>query len=167
MPEPMESSFDGGCTCRAVRYRMTKKPMIVHCCHCRWCQRETGASFALNAMIEADRVVVSSGELDVVDTPSNSGKGQKVSRCPGCRIALWSNYAGAGDAVRFVRVGTLDEPDRFPPDVHIFTASKQPWVVLPAGVPAVAEYYDSKTLWPKESLERRAALFAARARGAG
>ena len=155
---------DGGCTCRHVRYRMHGAPLFVHCCHCRWCQRETGASFALNAMIEADRVEILAGEVDVVLTPSNSGRGQKIARCPHCRIAVWSNYAGAGDAVRFVRVGTLDEPDRFPPDIHIFTMSKQPWVVLPPGVPAVAEYYDRDVHWPKASLERRAALLARRPR---
>ena len=154
------STHDGGCTCRAVRYRMESEPLFVHCCHCRWCQRETGASFALNALIEADRVRLLQGEVEVVDTPSNSGKGQKISRCPICRIALWSNYGGGGDTVRFVRVGTLDEPDRLPPGVHIFTASKQPWVVLPAGTPAVPEYYKAAELWPKESLERRAALQA-------
>jgi hypothetical protein len=154
--------LDGGCTCGAVRYRMMTKPLFVHCCHCRWCQRETGASFALNAMIEADRVNLLQGEVEVVNTPSNSGKGQKIARCPKCHIAVWSNYAGAGDAVRFVRVGTLDKPDLLPPDIHIFTASKQPWVVLPPGMPAVEEYYDSKEYWPQESLERRSALQAAK-----
>ncbi len=156
-----ETAFcDGGCTCRFVRYRMATKPLFVHCCHCRWCQRESGASFALNAMIEADRVQLLQGEIEIVDTPSNSGKGQKVSRCPRCRIAVWSNYAGGGSAIRFVRVGTLDAPDLLPPDVHIFTASKQPWVVLPPDTPAAAEYYKASELWPKESLERRAALRA-------
>jgi hypothetical protein len=158
MADEGDISLDGGCTCRAVRYRMTSKPMFVHCCHCRWCQRETGASFALNAMIESDRLVLLAGAPDVVNTPSNSGKGQRISRCPVCRIALWSNYGGGGDAVRFVRVGTLDDPDRLPPDIHIFTASKQPWVVLPEGTPAVAEYYDRAKYWPKESMERRTAL---------
>jgi len=153
-------TYAGGCTCGQVRYRIDAMPMIVHACHCRWCQRETGASFALNAMIEADRVVVLKGAPEVVATPSNSGKGQKIIRCPTCRIALWSNYAGAGDLVRFVRVGTLDEPDRLPPDIHIFTASKQPWVILPPGTPAVAEYYDRDRYWPEESLERRRALLA-------
>ena len=151
-------SYEGGCTCRQVRYRLTSKPMFVHCCHCRWCQRETGTAFALNAMIEADRVETLAGNVEIVNTPSNSGKGQKIARCPNCRIAVWSNYSGAGDAVRFVRVGTLDEPDRLPPDVHIFTMSKQPWVALPAGTPAVPEFYDLEKTWPKESLERRAAL---------
>ena len=150
------TAYDGGCTCRFVRYRMTTKPLFVHCCHCRWCQRETGAAFALNAMIESDRVLLLQGEVEVVDTPSNSGKGQKISRCPRCRIALWSNYAGAGDAVRFVRVGTLDEPDRLPPDIHIFTSSKQAWVVLGPEARAVPEYYKASEVWPQSSLERRA-----------
>jgi hypothetical protein len=141
---------------------MTSAPMFVHCCHCRWCQRETGSAFALNAMIEAERVELLSGDVDVIDTPSLSGKGQKIARCPICKVALWSNYAGAGAAVRFVRVGTLDEPDRLPPDIHIFTASKQPWVILPAATPAVSEYYKSSDHWPEESLARRAAILARR-----
>src|SRR5258708_21336930 len=145
-----DTILEGGCTCRAVRYRMTTKPLFVHCCHCRWCQRETGASFALNALIEADRVILLKGAPEVVNTPSHSGKGQKIARCPTCRIALWSNYAGAGDALRFVRVGTLNEPDRLAPDIHIFTASKQPWVVLLPNIPAVEEYYDRKKHCPKK-----------------
>jgi len=111
-------------------------------------------------MIEADRVELLQGEPEVVNTPSNSGKGQKITRCPKCRIAVWSNYAGAGDAVRFVRVGTLDEPDLLPPDIHIFTASKQAWVVLPPNVPALEEYYDRNDYWPQASLDRRAVLLA-------
>jgi len=154
--------LDGGCTCRALRYRLTGKPLFVHCCHCTWCQRETGTAFALNAMIEADRVLLLSGEVDVVHTPSNSGKGQKIARCPQCRIAVWSNYAGAGDAIRFVRVGTLDQAFRLPPDIHIFTSTKQPWVILPIDVPAMPEYYDRTAHWPQESLRRRAALLAAK-----
>ncbi len=150
--------LEGGCTCGAVRYRMSGGPMFVHCCHCRWCQRETGAAFALNALIEAGRVLVLTGAPEAVPTPSASGRGQKITRCPECRVALWSNYAGAGDAIRFVRVGTLDEPDRLPPDIHIYTASKQPWVVIPPGVPAVPEYYRARDHWPAASLARRKAL---------
>lgn len=150
--------MEGGCDCRAVRYRMATAPLFVHCCHCRWCQRESGASFALNAMIEADRVVNLGIDPEVVLTPSSSGLGQKIARCPACKVAVWSHYAGSGPVTRFVRVGTLDQPDLLPPDVHIFTASKQPWVVLPVGVPAFEEYYDRDALWPEESLARRRAL---------
>ena len=154
----MSEAFEGRCTCGFVRYRMASRPLFVNCCHCTWCQRETGSAFAINAMIEADRVEVIAGEPVRVDTPSNSGKGQKITRCPKCHVALWSNYAGAGEAVRFVRVGTLEEPGRMPPDIHIFTSTKQPWVVLPPGTPAMEEYYDRKKYWPKESLERREAM---------
>jgi hypothetical protein len=154
--------IEGGCDCRALRYRMETSPLFVHCCHCRWCQRETGASFALNAMIEADRVTLLAGNPELVDTPSASGRGQKVARCPTCRIAVWSHYSGAGTAVSFVRVGTLDIPDNLPPDIHIYTSTKQPWVVLPPGKPAVPEYYDRKQHWPAESLARREVLLARR-----
>ena len=160
LDDPPDAFAEGGCTCRAARYRMATRPLFVHCCHCRWCQRETGASFALNAMIEADRVELEKGDVEVVLTPSNSGKGQKITRCAHCRIALWSSYAGAGDAVRFVRVGTLDDPDRLPPDVHIFTESKQPWVVLPPAALAFDTYYDPTRHWPSTALERLAALRA-------
>lgn len=109
-------------------------------------------------MIESDRVVNLGTEPELVHTPSDSGLGQKIARCPKCRVAVWSHYAGSGPITRFVRVGTLDQPDLLPPDVHIFTASKQPWVVLPEGVPAFEEYYDRDALWPEESLLRRQAL---------
>jgi len=148
---------EGGSTCRAVRYRLTDVPLFVHCCHCRWCQRETGSAFVLNAMIEADRVELLRGAPVIVDTPSSSGRGQQIARCRRCHVALWSHYAGAGPKVAFVRVGTLDDPDALPPDIHIFTASKQPWVILPEGVPAMPEYYDREQRWPQASLARRRA----------
>jgi hypothetical protein len=133
---------------------MMSAPLAVHCCHCRWCQRESGASFALNAMIEADRVVTVGSEPEMINTPSQSGRGQMIARCPSCKVAVWSHYAGSGPLTRFVRVGTLDDPDLLPPDVHIFTASKQPWVMLPPTTPAFAEYYDRSSVWSAASLER-------------
>lgn len=155
-PEPYPA--EGGCDCQAVRYRMQTRPLFVHCCHCRWCQRESGASFALNAMIESDRVTSLGTEPELVHTPSDSGLGQHIARCPRCKVAVWSHYAGSGPVVRFVRVGTLDQPGLCPPDIHIFTASRQVWVQLPADAPAVAEYYDRDLYWPADSLQRREAL---------
>lgn len=158
MISPAQFPVEGSCDCKAVRYRMTSAPLFVHCCHCRGCQRESGSAFALNAMIEADRVVSLGMEPEVVHTPSNSGLGQKIARCPVCKVAVWSHYAGSGPVVKFVRVGSLDQPDLLPPDVHIFTASKQPWVLLDPDVPAFEAYYDREAIWPEESLARRAAL---------
>jgi hypothetical protein len=149
---------EGGCDCRFIRYRLETKPLCVHCCHCRWCQRETGASFALNAMYETERVSLVSGAPEIISTPSASGKGQMIVRCPECRLALWSHYAGAGPLLSFVRVGTLDNPDLLPPDIHIFTSSKQPWIILPSDTPAVTEYYDRTRYWSPESLRRLKAI---------
>ena len=148
----------GGCACGHLRYQLEARPMFVHCCHCSWCQRETGSAFAVNALVETSRVTVLEGRTEMIDTPSNSGRGQKIVRCPQCRVAVWSHYAGAGEALSFVRVGTLDEPHRAPPDVHIFTSTKQPWVVLGEDIPIFEEYYSAKALWPPDSLQRAIAL---------
>ncbi len=149
---------EGGCTCGEVRYRLTRSPMVVHCCHCRWCQRETGTAFALNAMIETSCVSLLSGQPELVETPSNSGNGQQIARCPNCHIAVWSHYAGAGALLCFIRVGTLDNPDAFPPDIHIYTASKQPWVILPPDKPAFEEYYRRSERLSEDCLERLSRL---------
>ncbi|HEX5184632.1 MAG TPA: GFA family protein [Allosphingosinicella sp.] len=154
-----ETRLEGGCACRTVRYRLNSAPMFVHCCHCTSCQTETGGAFALNALIESDRVETLSGTPEPMMIPSESGLGQQVWRCPSCRVALWSNYGGAKDKLRFVRVGTLDDPAALPPDIHIYTRSKLPWVRLPEGALAVDAYYDSRQVWPPESLARRAELF--------
>lgn len=154
--------FEGGCTCGHVRYEMTAEPMIVHGCHCRWCQRQSGSAFAVNALVEADQVKLSKGDVAEITVTSPSGAGQKIARCPQCQIAVWSYYlvmfGGIGELVRFIRVGTLDEPDRFPPNVHIYTSTKQPWVVLPPDAMVVDEYYETEEIWSPENLERRITL---------
>jgi hypothetical protein len=154
----MPENLEGGCTCGAVRYRLASPPMFVHCCHCRDCQRQTGSAFVLNALIEADRVALLSGNTEMVAVPTDTGRGQKIYRCPSCKIAVWSVYGGV-DKLRFVRIGTLDDPAALTPDVHIYVRSKLPWVTLPDGVPAFEAYYDSKKLWQPASLERRRAIF--------
>jgi hypothetical protein len=153
----MSEDLVGGCSCGAVRYRLTSPPMFVHCCHCRDCQRQTGSAFVLNALIEADRVALLSGEPEAVAVPTDSGRPHHIYRCPDCKVAVWSMYGGVAK-LRFVRVGTLDNPSALAPDVHIYVRSKQPWIALPDGVPAFEAYYDSKKLWPPASLERRRAV---------
>lgn len=153
---------EGGCSCGYVRYHVESQPLIVHCCHCSFCQRQTGSAFAINALIEADRVHLLEGDVVDIEVPTPSGAKQRISRCPKCQVAVWSYYlvmrGGMGELVRFVRVGTLDEPGAMPPDVHIYTSTKLPWVVLPPDVPAVDEYYVTKEVWSAGSLARAAAL---------
>jgi len=154
---PNTKVLEGGCACGAVRYRLKSAPMFVHCCHCRDCQRQTGSAFVLNALIETDRIEHLSGRLEPVSMPTDSGRPHDVYRCPICQTAVWSDY-GRRPVLRFVRVGTLDDASLLPPDVHIFTRSKLPWVGLPKDQPTFEVYYDLKSLWPAESQERRRAI---------
>lgn len=154
--ETMSAALEGGCSCGAVRYRLTSDPLIVHCCHCLNCQRQTGSAFAINLLIEADRLELSGADLQPVDVPRDDGSMQRIYRCPTCQIAVYSEYTRP--EVRFVRGGTLDEPSRVSPDVHIFTKSKLDWLTLPDSVPAFDVYYDRKVVWPAASNERADAV---------
>ena len=155
----MTTVAKGRCTCGEVSYTLTNTPLFVHCCHCTWCQRETGSAFVLNGLIERSTVDVT-GTTDDIMTPSESGKGQIISRCPTCKVALWSVYSGVGDKFLFIRMGTLENPAQFPPDIHIFTSTKQPWVRLPDDVPVCDAYYRRSEMWPDASLKRREAVLA-------
>ena len=160
MTEPNAArGLSGGCACGAVRYSLADDPMFVHCCHCLDCQRQAGSAFAINMLMETDKISVLSGSPEPTAMPTNSGQPHDVYRCPNCRIALWSDY-GRRPNLRFVRAGTLDEPSAVTPDVHIFTRSKLPWVVLPPKARAFDVYYDMKTEWPADRLARRAAAKA-------
>jgi len=153
----MDIPLDGGCSCGQVRYRMTRAPMFVHCCHCTECQRQSGGAFAINALVESKYVELVKGETVEANLPTESGAPHPAIRCGACGITLWSHYGGRR-AVSFVRVGTLDKARQVRPDVHIFVRSKVPWVRLPDGALAFDIYYDTETLWPPESLARRKAL---------
>ncbi len=151
----------GRCTCGDVRYGLTEAPLIVHCCHCTWCQRETGTGFALNGVIERTCVERLEGKPTTVPLPSESGKGQIFARCPTCQVALWSVYSGMGAKFLFIRLGTLENPAQFAPDVHIYTSTKLPWITLPEDVPCFEAYYRRSQVWSETSLARRDAALAA------
>jgi hypothetical protein len=154
----MSALREGGCACGAVRYRLTSDPLFTHCCHCLNCQRQTGSAFVINLLIESDRVELFAGDPQPVEVPRDDGSTQRIFRCTTCRVAVFSEYGHPG--VRFVRGGTLDQPSSIAPDVHIFTRSKLPWIMLPDAAPAFDVYYDSKLLWPAASLERLKAVTA-------
>jgi hypothetical protein len=148
----MAGERTGGCACGAVRYRLLSEPLIVHCCHCLNCQRQTGSAFAINMVIEADRVELLAGEPVAVDAPRDDGGAQQIYRCPTCQVAVYSVYSQP--SAFFVRAGTLDEPGTVVPDVHIFVRSKAPWVTIPEGAPTFEALYDIEDVWPEASLAR-------------
>jgi hypothetical protein len=131
--------------------------MFVNCCHCRDCQRQTGSAFVINAIIETDRLELLAGAPTAVTVPTDSGRPHDIYRCATCQTAVWSDY-GRRPALRFVRVGTLDEPAALPPNAHIFTRSRLPWVRPDDTAPAFDIYYEMATLWPADSLARRRAI---------
>ncbi|MDF8334175.1 GFA family protein [Novosphingobium cyanobacteriorum] len=146
MADTSEPFGEGRCACGAVSYRLHDAPYVVHCCHCTDCQRECGSAFALNAVIETDRVEITAGCPEAVILPSASGRGQEVLRCPACRTAVWSHYGGVGSKAAFIRVGTLDRPAACPPSVHIFTRSKLPWVQIPPGAHQFEAFYPGREI---------------------
>ncbi len=148
---------EGGCACGTLRSVLKSAPMFVHCCPCRDCQRQTGSAFVINALIETDRIELISGGVEPSAMPTDSGRPHEIYRCSQCGTAVWSDY-GKRPGLRFVRVGTLDDPSGLSPDVHIYTRSKLPWVGLPDPVPVFEESYDINALWPAESLQRRSAV---------
>ena len=124
--------FDGGCECGDVRFRLASAPIFVNCCHCRQCQKLSGSAFALNGMIEADRVEL----IPAAPTPPVVRTDQGETRCRRCNTLLWATHRDFGDRIRFVRLGTLEDAGRLPPDAHFFVRSKHPWISVPEGVPS-------------------------------
>jgi len=150
--------MEGQCSCGEVRFEMTDDPLFVHACYCTNCQRQSGSAHALNAMVESHLLNILAGDVEGVTVPTGSGKGQTIFRCPSCKVGLWSHYLGGGDAFSFVRVGTLEDPGAYPPDVNIFTKSKPSWATVLAGIPTTEAFYDRAELWPEASLKRMQAV---------
>jgi len=147
-----DTVFEGGCSCGKLRYRVTDQPLITHACHCRQCQRVTGSAFVLNALIEKTKVEHLSGDISAFHFADTY---HTAYFCPECATYVWSQYkSGRFDDCWFIRVGTLDEPDYLPPDVHIFIESKQPWVVAPEEKPQFQRFYDIKDVWTQSSIDR-------------
>src|SRR3954453_8341005 len=146
--------LEGGCSCGALRYRLTASPLIVHACHCRDCQRLTGSAFVINMWIERQFVETGSAAPQSCTLAGGSGQAHEVFFCGTCGADVWSRYQAAPGDTLFVRAGTLDNPAAVTPQVHIFTRSKLPWLELPKDVPAFAAFYNIKEVWPAESRER-------------
>ncbi|KAF2714816.1 hypothetical protein K504DRAFT_529080 [Pleomassaria siparia CBS 279.74] len=155
----------GHCTCKTITYEVVAPFLVTNCCHCTWCQRETGTVFVLNAIIETSNFRITSETKPVfVYIPSASGDGQMIARCPTCYVALYGDYVGDGAWTTFVKAGTLDDDGkkRVKPDVHIFTSTKMDWVDLTSererGVPILEKGYKREDVWSREANERFAAL---------
>jgi hypothetical protein len=153
----------GHCTCKAVTYEVLAPFLIIHCCHCTWCQRESGSAFALNAIIESSNFrLTSTLAPQHVPLPTPSGEGQIIARCPECWVPVYADYGGVAKMLTYVKLGTIDFEDRvragIRPDVHIWTSTKLDWVDLASekerGVPIFEEYYRRSEVWSEENNKR-------------
>ena len=150
----MTHEIIGACACGEIRFRLLGAPIVTHGCHCRDCQQATGSAFAVNAMIETDRVALEAGAPERVETHS----GFTDWRCARCQVTAWSHHPKLGPKIAFVAAGILEGDHGIAPDIHCYTRSKHPWVVLPPGVPAFEADYDHATVWSAESKIRMAAV---------
>lgn len=144
----MTQSLTGGCLCGHVRLRLTGDPIVTHACHCTQCQRITGSAFAVNLMIEADRVVVETGDVARI--------ADDEAGCARCGTRLWAYHRLFGQRAVFVKAGVLTGGRA--PDVHCFTGTRQPWLGLPDGTPAYVENYDFEAVVGPDQQARAAAL---------
>ena len=143
----------GGCNCKTIRYQVTGKPLFVHVCHCRECQRDSGGAFNMTMLLLATDFQITHGIPAEKRVTRLSGKQYFGYFCEQCGNPI---YGAPVDPIGLIvlRPGTLDEIDQLQPQAHIWVQEKQPWVQIPKNVPSFAKEYNLYELWPAESLTR-------------
>ena len=155
----MNPTLEGGCACGKMRYRLTSQPMFVHCCHCKDCQRQTGSAFVINALIETGRVEKLTGETKAVAVPTDSGRPHDIHRCPSCENGGLEPLRGSASALHSSASARSTSRRNSRPTCIFIRARNCPGWRCRRTFRHSTAYYDSKTLWPPESLERRKAIF--------
>ncbi|MGD8207892.1 MAG: GFA family protein [Thiohalocapsa sp.] len=130
----MTTRHEGGCHCGAVRYAFGEAPEFTFYCHCNDCQKTTGSPFSIELMLRDETFSVT-GELGTYVVEGDSGKPVTRSFCTKCGSGVYLECASDPGYV-FVKVGTLDDASWVEPQMHIYTASKQPWLELADDLPA-------------------------------
>ena len=128
----------GQCFCKTIEYTLDAAPIFTNCCHCRDCQSLSGSSFALNIMVEASNVTVTSATQLIEKQEQRRDRdpsSAKSFHCPTCAAMIYATNAMFGDGLLFVRAGTLAESENIEPNAHFFIRSKHPWITIPDGVP--------------------------------
>ena len=125
----------GGCMCGAVRYEITHKPTRIYACHCTDCQRATTSAFSIGVSVPGEAFRVTGKELrSVPGGVTEGGRAKTRWVCPDCGICLCGGVKVGTESpgyTRNIRGGTLDDTSWLRPTLHLFTRSKQPWVILP------------------------------------
>jgi len=120
--------WEGGCRCGALRFRVTKAPMLTSACHCTGCQKMSASAFSLTVTVPADGFEVTAGE------PVIGGLHGPVAHhhhCDRCKSWVFTRAEGADFFVN-VRPTMLDAPRWFVPYLEVWTSEKLPWATTPA-----------------------------------
>ncbi len=113
----------GGCHCCAIRYEATGDPLYVPYCHCASCRNTTGAPVVMFVNFQANGIRFTKGERKVYQSSPNVRR----TFCPDCVTPLSYEGAWGGNAIVEVYVSTLDDPDAFVPDRHVFYGERIKW----------------------------------------
>ena len=146
-------SLEGRCICGQVKYKLTEKPLFTQACHCKDCKILTGSSYVVNSSVIENTLFIEGEITSSVELKGGSGAPCKVYFCAKCGTYMYTDYSSAVGRLN-VRTKTLNDSNQFPPQVHIFTKDKDPWLNLKDNVICFEKMYDPKNTWPKESLER-------------
>ena len=116
--------MQGGCSCGAVRYRLASEPFDTGWCHCRACQRISGApALVFTTFPVGDFIVESGADLIGTTSPVEFGRRRFCTRC-GTPLTIAVDFQ---PETIDVAAATLDEPARVVPGFHIFYANRIPW----------------------------------------
>lgn len=126
------SHHTGGCLCEKVRIEVTGDPITSGVCHCGQCQRNCGGNAAALMVFPKSAVKLIRGELRYFDTVADSGN--KISRgfCPNCGTPIMSRLERT-DEIIIVKLGAMDDPSFFTPEVVFWTSTAHNWATFPEG----------------------------------
>lgn len=142
----MSEILSGGCACGQLRYTWTAGIKFrIYACHCKDCQTRSGSAFALQmGAMAIDLSVLGNTIEGKIVQPSGAVATQFA--CPQCLTRVYaSNDQRPGYLT--VRAGTLDDSNSITPAFHLWVKSKQPWVVIPDDVPALATQPTNQAEW--------------------
>ena len=129
-----DTVFEGGCNCGAVHYTSTAEPVITGLCHCRACQRDSGAAHGAHIGIPKEALTLT-GELKFWDSEADSGNIVSRGFCPNCGAPVMSRNSGMPDFV-FLRAGSADDPNVFSPQVVVYKKDAANWARFDPDLPA-------------------------------
>lgn len=134
----MTTTYTGGCQCGNIRYEVVGAPKQVVACHCSDCQRQSGSAFGMTIVVDTADFWLTKGELKTYASRSAANRAKLGAFCPDCGTRIYHQPEYRKGTVS-VKPGTLDDTSWLKPNVHLWTSSKQAWVIIPQGVQAFEE----------------------------